>query len=147
MESKTKLIVVAVIVTILIATLIIVASWKIQNIGTIRYSGGIQVYKYNNTSEPIEIIDWGIIDNGNTAYFEGYIYNNNSYTVNITYNVSNIVPNDLFDHATFSLKMDVDTLVSKYTFEPIGFELQVHSTRPTLTDFSFDINIYANEDK
>lgn len=139
----------SVIFSILPLTLGLATAWSIAVIQTTISFGnsatvktvGIDAYWDSDLLNPVQQVDWGMIEPGKSSTTNFYLYNPSNVPVSVVFNSSNWIPPEA--EPFMDLTWNITGPIPKETAEPVSMTLAVSALIQNITDFSFDITIWA----
>lgn len=101
---------------------------------------GVDVYRYQNLSDPVEFIDWEYLAPGDIKQVTCYAYNPGNVPINITIYARNWLPPAAGNYLNLSGTVDTSPL-QPGNFTRLQIQLAVSENTTGITDFSFDIMV------
>ena len=118
-------------------------SSTISNVGTLKLSFGIGVYRDASFTSKMTSIDWGTLEPGATKSYSIYIRNEGSTALTLSMATSNWNPTTASNYMTLTWNYNGQTLNSN-SYVYVTLTLTVSSSITGISNFSFDINLVGS---
>jgi hypothetical protein len=117
-------------------------SQKISNVATLKLVG-VGVYKDVNFTIPVTMIDWGMVEPGETKDYAVFLRSESNVPMSLTMYVANWNPANASNylHLTWNYS---GVQLAPHASLPIRFSLIVNASIPKFPAFSFDIWIVGS---
>ena len=127
-----------------VASTVAIMTWsqKIPNVATLKVVG-VGVFKDVNFTMPVTMIDWGIVEPGETRNYTVFLRSESNVPMNLTMYVANWNPENASLYLDLIWDYD-DALLAPGASVPITFSLIVDASIPKFPAFSFDIWIVGS---
>lgn len=147
MEKTKKLyVVLACVVAFLlgVASTVAIMTWsqKIPNVATLKVVG-VGVFKDVNFTMPVTMIDWGMVEPGETKNYAVFLRSESNVPMSLTIYVADWNPANASQYLQLTWNYSGAQL-APHASVPINFSLTVNVTIPKFPAFSFDIWIVGS---
>jgi len=146
--QKTHVSIILVIATLVMVSALVsgllTASQTIPNTGDVR-AVGVGVYSDSGCSQEVLIIQWGILDLGETSDEIVYICNEGSIAVVLNMTTENWDPSLASSHITLSWNLEEGYVLNPGESVRTVLTLSVSSSTSGVESFSFDVIITGTE--
>lgn len=142
--SREKILAAAVIVTVILAAVIVLAvTWRIKSVGRIK-AIGVGVFWDPNCTLSCTDLDWGLIGAGELAGVTLYVKNTRNVNLTLTLNSTEYMPPEAQQYLTLEWNY-TGLIIQPEQVSPIQLTLYVSLNITDIDVFSFDILITAAE--
>lgn len=119
-------------------------TWTINNTGTV-HNSGVEIYWYQNLSQPITLIDWGSLSAGASTSKTVYVHNPGNYPIAVSWAVANWNPAGASMYVLLTLPAN-QTLNGNQTL-PAVLDLRIDNgvVGSNMTSYAFDYIVTGAE--
>ncbi len=125
------------------AVVVLIATYRVRNVGRIR-AIGVEVFEDPACTSPLIEIDWGVLSAGDLAGVTVYIKNTQNVVFTLTLNTSDWNPPLAADYLSLDWNYTGKVLTPEQVL-PVQLTLYVSVHVQNVTSFSFDILVVATE--